>query len=294
MGNFGLNTLVDQIKGKPRASGGSFLPDEYIRRRNDRRNAAISLALFVVVMGGVFGAFVVTNRQWETVRQEQAAVAAEFATEQEKIKQLQALEDQKQDMLERAVVATAVIERVPRSILLAEIINRLPDKSMLIDVGMTSKRINEKSAGKPGPAPQPKTTKASAGKNAAPAAPQRKEIARPPQIEFTLVIQGYAVSDAQVADFQSALRSTSLLSGVELVESRDQTVDEVTLKSFRIEAKVLPEADVRGLKPLKIARVDPNANQKAPSAGAPGKAGETRGPRAAAPAGSQQAGVPTP
>ncbi len=295
----GFHSLMNQIRGTSAHGGSSFLPDEYIRRRADRRNAAVSLLLFCVVMAGVVGAFVVTNRQWISVRAEQAQVAADFKSESEKIKQLELLEDQRAEMIERAVVATSVLERVPRSILFAEIINRLPERTAITDITMTSRRINDRTAGRPGAAPTPASMQAgrtSSGQAAKTAGGQRqgsaagkaaatREPERPPQIEFTLVIQGLAVSDAHVADFQTALRSVDLLSSVELIESRDSVVNEVTLKDFRIEARILPGADVRQTTPLRVARMkDESTTTDAGRARlVPGSQG-----------GTPQASVPTP
>jgi Tfp pilus assembly protein PilN len=281
----GFHSLMNQIRGTSAHGGSSFLPDEYIRRRADRRNAVVSLLLFIVVMTGVVGAFVVTNRQWISVRAEQAQVAADFKAESEKIRQLEQLEDQRAEMIERAIVATSVIERVPRSILLAEIINRLPERTAITDVTMTSRRINDRAAGRPGAAPTPASMQAgrsSSGPSARTPGGQRqagasgkaapaREPERPPQIEFTLVIQGLAVSDAHVADFQTALRGVELLSGVELIESRDSVVNDVTLKDFRIEARILPGADVRQTTPLRVARAadEPGTPDRRPQVSVP-------------------------
>lgn len=47
---------------------GSFLPAEYVARKNEMRANIICLSLFGVVMFGVIAAFFVTNRQWLQVR----------------------------------------------------------------------------------------------------------------------------------------------------------------------------------------------------------------------------------
>ena len=41
----------------------SFLPEDYVRDARERRSGLFALALFVIVMGAVFSAFLVTNRQ---------------------------------------------------------------------------------------------------------------------------------------------------------------------------------------------------------------------------------------
>ena len=48
-------------------SHSSFLPDDYLEQRAERRTNLISLVLFAVVMLGVFLAFLFTNQRWSVV-----------------------------------------------------------------------------------------------------------------------------------------------------------------------------------------------------------------------------------
>ena len=72
-------------------AGGSFLPEDYLRRTSERRSILISLGLFAVVAMGVVGAFFVTHRQWNSVRERQHEINREYATETQKIEQLNKL-----------------------------------------------------------------------------------------------------------------------------------------------------------------------------------------------------------
>ncbi|MFN7021343.1 MAG: hypothetical protein ACK4WH_08470, partial [Phycisphaerales bacterium] len=56
--------------------GSSFLPEDYLRRKSERRSIVISLSLFAIVVMGIVGAFFVTHRQWNTVRQRQQEINA--------------------------------------------------------------------------------------------------------------------------------------------------------------------------------------------------------------------------
>lgn len=290
MSKHGLSNLMGKIRGAGGSAGsGSFLPDSYIRAKAERRSAIISLLLFGVVLVGVVGAFVMTNRQWGSVRHEQSLVDAEFAAEGKKLEQLRQLEAQKDEMLERAVIASAVLERVPRSILLSEIVNRLPEQASISEFQITSKRVNPPSAGKPGPRGAPAST--SAGSQAAKGPPKREQ-PKPARLEFTIVIQGLAAGVQQVADFHTALRSIPLLTSVKTVESKDAMVDDTLVTRFRIEAAIKQDADVRTIVPKRIARVEEPENGTKT-----GRAQLKPGSPAASPVqpgGDGQATVPTP
>src|SRR3954469_13856228 len=120
--------------------GGSFLPQEYVERKAELRANLLCLGLFGVVMFGVVGAFFVTNRQWLKVKQSREAIASQYAQEAARIEQLKLLERQKAEIVQKAEVSTALIERVRRSVLLSELANRKPDDVTLLEVQLTGKR----------------------------------------------------------------------------------------------------------------------------------------------------------
>ncbi len=254
--------------GTPGAT--TFLPDEYVRRKRELRTNMLALGLFAAVMAGVSGAFFVTNRQWQEVRRQQEEISVQYDAEALKIEQLKKLEGQRKDMLEKAEVAAMLLEKVPRSILLAEIVNRMPEKMTLTEFAIQSKRIAEPPPPKEKKA-QPKSlsakpgagkAQASAGKNATKAADEPKP--RPPKLEFSILINGVASTDADVADFQAALRDCALLRGVEWRESKSTTIEETQLRQFVLEAVIRPGADTRNLEPIQAARIKPRVIPAAP------------------------------
>ncbi|MEL7473576.1 MAG: hypothetical protein AAGK04_09690, partial [Planctomycetota bacterium] len=108
---------MDKPFRKSSASAGSFLPAEYVRGKRDHRTNVLGLLLFGVVMLGVCGAFVVTNRQWKSVRDEQRRIGQLYEEETQKIEQLKTLEAQRKELVDRAEVTTALVETTPRSVL---------------------------------------------------------------------------------------------------------------------------------------------------------------------------------
>ncbi|MCA3005944.1 MAG: PilN domain-containing protein [bacterium] len=243
------------------ANAQSFMPEDYLLARRESKANSINLLLFGVVLCAVVGAFFVTHRQWNTVRAQQQAINAQYATEAEKIEQLKLLDTQKQDMLEKAEITTGLIEKVPRSILLAEVVNRMPERITLAELELKSRRIREEAPKKPAAA-GPKSLSASntkqggkggkGGKNTKEAAPPKP---RPPKMEFTLSIQGLAASDQDVADYHASLKECGLLERVDLVSTEGTRVQDVPVRRFRIEAQLSQSADARSVIPLSVARL---------------------------------------
>lgn len=239
--------------------GSSFLPEDYLRRKSERRSIVISLSLFAIVVMGVVGAFFVTHRQWNTVRRRQQEINSEYALETQKIEQLKKLEAQKAEMLEKAEVTTALIERVPRSILLAEVINRMPKQLTLTEFNLKSKRINDAprpsnaAKAKPRSLAGPQTKASIQAKKEAEAQAKPKPTA--PKFEFRLEMVGLGASDEDVADYVQALVQCPLLMKVEMIYSGMVVIDEVEMRKFRVEAMIRPTADARQIEPLHVPRL---------------------------------------
>jgi len=233
------------------SGGQGFLPEDYLREKHERRTNIIGLVLFGVVMFGVAAAFFVTNREWESVKAEQERVNREYAAETRKISQLHVLEDQKAEMLEKAEITTALLERVPRSVLLAELINRMPDELTLTELGLEGTRSRaprETSSARSGSRSFVRGSEGDGSKGDEP------EIVPPPSYTFELELVGLAGSDQQVADYERSLQECPLLENVEMISTKEHTVEDVALRQFKIEAWIRRDADARHIEPLRIPR----------------------------------------
>ncbi len=286
---------VMQPGGAP-AQGTSFLPADYLQRKTETRANIVCLVLFGVVLFGVVGAFLVTHRAWNSVRDQQRGINAEYTEQTRKIEMLKQLESQQATMLDKAEVAATLNERVPRSILLAEIVNRMPERLTLNEVQLVSKRMVEAAPVKGAPQPNSIAGKAAAkppvppasltkkpggvggGKDAAADAAARP---KPAKMEYTITLTGFAASDEMVADYQRELKECALLDRVDLISSVASVVESVSLRKFRIEAMIRAEADARKIEPLRA----PRLKSPASSAQAAAPAAKTGPAVAAVPAG---------
>jgi Tfp pilus assembly protein PilN len=249
--------------------GASFLPEDYVRRRAEMRANFISLGLFGVVMFGVIGAFFVTNRQWMTVRDEQRTINEQYATEARKIEQLQQIEEQKNEMIQKAELTTALLEKVPRSILMAELITRMPTDITLLNLGLTSKRLaveGAPQADKKGRAPRTGSiSKAGAksgaktddkAKAGAKGAEPEKPRAVAPKFEYSLRIEGVARANNDITDYLTALNACTLLSSVELTYIKSKIIDDAELRVFEITASIRADADARSIEPVSADKLE--------------------------------------
>jgi Tfp pilus assembly protein PilN len=119
----------------------SFLPEDYVRDARERRSSLFALALFLIVMGAVFAAFLVTNRQWSDVRTAQSDVNDRTEQAAKEIAEMKRLEAMRGQMVEKAELARGLIEPVPRSVLLASLVNTMPENLSLLELELKSEEI---------------------------------------------------------------------------------------------------------------------------------------------------------
>jgi Tfp pilus assembly protein PilN len=225
---------------------GSFLPAEYVKNKSQVRANFVALLLFTMVMAGVIGAFVVNHQRWRDVRVESEAISAQFAEEASKIEQLKGLEAQRAELLDRAEVVTALIDRVPRSVLMAEIVRDMPGGITLTTVSLEGERVRP-----PTPAVDPKdkakgktrslTTKSNDDARKPEAAPK----VLPPRFRHTVSIEGLAEENREIADYVAAIKSSRLFTEVELPLISSTIVDQVGYRRFKITMRLREQADAR-------------------------------------------------
>ncbi len=231
----------------------SFLPDDYLDQKAERRTNLISLVLFGIVMVGVFLAFLFTNQKYAMVKRDQNAINANYQAAAEQIRELVELEEQKDQMLQKAELAAALVERVPRSVLLAEIINRMPERLSLLEFNLESEQIKPRRP-KPAERERLKPSRAKTRKNAA-NENDRKRI-RPPRYAVSISLVGVAPTGQEVSRFLAELVDYELLRAVTLEYTEEKAVESQLMQQFQINMKLDPAADVRSVDPLLVPRRD--------------------------------------
>lgn len=226
------------------SSTGSFLPKDYVQGKQEMRFVAITVSLFVIVMLGVVGAFLVTNQRWTSVREQQQTIATEYESETVKLDQLKQLETQREDMLSKARITTTLLETAPRSVLLAELVTSLPEEATLLQAQLTSKRI-KRSPSKAAAADAKKAKTGSRSKSKKKDEDAKPPVILPPKFEYTLTITGVAPTNNEVADYLRKLQNSPLLERVELAFIQQTKLEDLELRRFEIVARLPDDADAR-------------------------------------------------
>ena len=218
------------------ATDTSFLPEDYLARKAARRTNVFCAALFLAALAAVTVTFIVRERGLRAVEKRHDEVARQYADAAKRIAQVQAMQAQQAAMVRRAELTASLLEKVPRSYLLASITNALPPGSSLIDLSLEAK------VRKPAPAAKTAYDK------------RKKEKAEPEAValayDVTLKITGMADTDEQVSDFLSNLKQIDLFEHTGGTETGVFLRDGKPLRKFVVEVAIRPDAAVP------VARVD--------------------------------------
>jgi hypothetical protein len=220
----------------------SFLPDDYLARKLQRRTNVICASLFVVVMGAITGAFMLSERATRDVVRRHDADVQQYAEAAKRLEQVKVMQEKQRKMAHQAEVTASLLERVPRSYLLAEFTNSLPVGVSLIDLSLESK-VRQQAA-----PPAPKTefekkkaeleAKNGGAKSATPPPPAAKVY------DVAIKVTGVAHTDVQVAQFINRLSRSKLLKDVNLVIVDQFVVDSDKVRKFQLEMFLNPNAVV--------------------------------------------------
>lgn len=226
----------------------SFLPEDYLDQKAERRTNMVSLTLFGIVMVSVFAAFLVTNRQWSQVKSAQASINDQYQDAASQIERLNELEKQKDQMLNKAKLAAALVERVPRSILLAELINRMPPHLGLLELELKSEQI--KTSRRPAQTSRTGRLKPTRARSRAEAMQTEDEQIEPPHYRVSLTLVGIAPTDVEVSRYMAELNAHPLLEDVGLQYSEERKFEGERMRQFEIKMRLNSKVDVRDVAPL--------------------------------------------
>ena len=231
----------------------SFLPDDYLARKAIRRTNVIFAILFLLTVGAAGAAFTYAKKGVKVAREANDIARNDKAQAARPIEQFQKLQEKQRTMAMQAELTSSLIEKVPRSFLLAELTNSLPTWVSLVDLVLDSRK---KTAAAPPPAPKGSfEVKAPGSAGAKPATPQ----VQPITYDVTMKVTGIASNDVQVAQFITKLNASRLLKDVNLVISDEFKSGDDKLRKFQIEMTLNPSAEIDPLggdHKMKTAAVD--------------------------------------
>ena len=111
----------------------SFLPDDYLARKAQQRTNIICALLFLVVMVTIGFAFTITEKSTREVDRQHTDIDKQYAEAAKRIEQVKQLNEKQRRMAQQAELTASLLEKVPRSFLLAEITNSMPAGVSLLD-----------------------------------------------------------------------------------------------------------------------------------------------------------------
>jgi hypothetical protein len=219
----------------------SFLPDDYLERKAQRRTNLIFALLFFIELLAIAGTFVISERANVAVDNEHETISKTYTEAAKRIQLKQQLEQKQATMEKQAELSASLLEKIPRSFLMAKITNSLPAGVSLIDVNLESK-LRAGTGSAPMGAKTAFEQKKSAADPKKPAAPlQQAKI-----YDVSMKITGVAYTDVQVAQFISKLNTLQVFKDVNLIIS-DQYKDAdegQQLRKFQLELTVNSNADI--------------------------------------------------
>ena len=222
----------------------NFLPNDYTERRRRRRANIICLVLAgvaVVGLGLVSGLTLVSALSSAAMR---AVVERQYQEASVQIKQLKDLEERKAGLVHKVELSSDLLERVPRSHLLARLTNYLPQKASLTGVLLKLEDIEvpapqSQAASPPGAPADSKEAGAAKGGKGSKDKPEKIKVKM-----WTFRVDGLALTDVQVAEYISRLSADPLFRDVDLRYSEEFPYREgTTMRKFQLCFKLSPDAE---------------------------------------------------
>jgi len=239
----------------------SFLPDNYLERKAQRRTNVLCAGLFLVVLVGIGSTFSFSERLNRDIDRTYDAKLKEFTGEAKRIHQAEKMQEKQRTMARQAELAASLLEKVPRSFLLAEITNAMPPGVSLVEFNLESKLRNAKPIAPVGASAFEKKTIAEAQEKVAAA------VAADPvkRYDVSMKLTGIAPTDVQVAEFIRKLNQSKMLKDVNLIitdQLSDKDGGSEQLRKFQVELTLDPNAEVQTTDNNKTVAVEIQAQAK--------------------------------
>jgi Tfp pilus assembly protein PilN len=207
----------------------NFVPNDYIQQRRSSRVNLLYLVLLAILLAGIGVTFSIIKMRQSAARTELNRLDVKMQQAREEIARLEEIKQQGKTMVKSMMMTAELLEPVPRSIVLATLTNLLPSGVSLLDVGLTEKESRVAVTPAASSSGKPTQFQSSSGNKAKQAAAETKTV-----LQNNLNIEGIAHSDIEVACYIANLSSSSLLDNVQLVESKEKTIDDVVYRQFRL------------------------------------------------------------
>ncbi len=232
----------------------NFVPDDYVITKEAKRSNIFYIALFVLVMMALGVTFGVIKIRQSKLQKQEDAVDLKLKQACKELSQIEVMQTKRKELMNTALMASDLIEPIPRSVLLAAVTNAMPDGVSIIKlkldekVSRTRRRSNydkKKSASKKGKVSKKKKT----SKKSKKANTKKPE----PLMLRTVVIEGLSPTDIEVAEYIAILSGCHIFEDVELTKSEEVSVEGFVFRRFELKSTLknnftVTEKDVTQIK----------------------------------------------
>ena len=214
-----------------------FLPQDYGERRLRHQANFACLGIGAVTVAALALTVGLMMFRLAGVRRMRDLVDRQYSEAGRQIDQLKQLEKHKAGLLRKVELSAALLERVPRSLLVARLTNALPQETSLTVLSMRTEEIEvEKPDDEDGKEPQPKK------KSTRSKAKDKPETVKITRIAFR--VDGTAPTNTEVAHYMAALDGDPLFENVDMDFADEfQDMDGRQMRRFRISFFLSREAE---------------------------------------------------
>ena len=185
----------------------NLLPEDYTQRRAARRTNAIALVMFAVVMAGMLAGVSFNQKRVNSTQEVLTHVTGEYQNAAKLIEKLNQLDKTKKTAQEKTKMTGELVERQPRSYILALVTNALPETACVVSLKLYSTK-----------------EKAPVAPVASGARTRGKE--KPKEVFVTeMEITGLATTDLDVTMIMTNLKASPLMRTVNLLHTQDKQMD---------------------------------------------------------------------
>lgn len=215
-------------------AGLDFLPEGYADRRRSRRSMLVCLTLLVIVIAACGVTFTIGEKQIAEDEAEFALIDGQYTEAAKRIEQVQQMRQKQKTVADRMELTVSLVEKLPRSNLLAEMTNALPGGVSLTECDLEARQVRDA-------APPQSSFEKKQGTPAA-VAPQ------PLRFHTVMTVSGVAFTEGQVSDYINQLGQSGYFKSVDLRWVRkgsklDQNDD--TMRTFSIALTIAEDAVAR-------------------------------------------------
>lgn len=205
----------------------NFVPRDYIRKKLVRKANLLCAVLATAVGVALTGLFVVLGVAEDTLSKEQRAVEGDVAQATGQVAMWRQFQADRKVLLERADKAARLLIPLPRSRIVAEVIQSLPTQTSLTDLSIAQETVR---------------TVTSAAQDLKAAGRRQKATEISEESQMRLRLRGLAPTDVEVAQLIAGLANSQCFDQVDLSFSEDQLIENHVLRRFEVSFSLSKDA----------------------------------------------------